>query len=214
MSARNIDSDRKRSRPVTKQSFKKNKLVLGVVLVVVIIVVIAGLYIVFFSNKDSNNNNVSTNPIAIIDTSMGIIKVELFQDKVPNTVDNFVNLANGGFYNGLVFHRVANLDTNSPNNHIIQAGGFYPNGTSKASPFGPINLEINEDARHIDGAIAMARTDDPNSATSQFYICDGPQSFLNDNYAVFGIVIEGMNVVREIGSVETTTKYGGYENWP
>jgi len=209
-------SDRKRSRPVTKQSFKKNKLILGIALVVVVIIVIAGLYIVFFSNKDNNSNNVSTNPIAVIDTSMGIIKVELFQDKVSNTVNNFMNLANISFYDGLVFHRVIN-------DFMIQGGGFYSNGSQKQSPFGAIDLEIYPSVTHVDGAIAMARTDDPNSATSQFFIDDGAQHQLEpggvdvNGYAAFGVVIEGMDVVRAIAALDpdhTTTKFGGYQNWP
>ncbi|MGF3553853.1 MAG: peptidylprolyl isomerase [Thermoplasmatota archaeon] len=202
--------ERKRSRPVTSNKkfdvLKKNKLAFVIIFLVIFIIVVSGLYIVFF-NKEKSTNNISSNPVAVIDTSMGIIKVELYKDKIPNTVNNFINLVNIGFYNGLVFHRVID-------DFMIQGGGFYPNGTQKQSPFGPINLEINKNVRHVDGAIAMARTQDPNSATSQFYICDGAQPFLDDNYAVFGIVIEGMDVVRAIASVETTTKFQYYENWP
>ena len=164
-------------------------------------------------NNDTNNtdNNQSSieNPIATIVTSMGTIKVELFKDKVPNTCENFIKLANDGFYDGLVFHRVMD-------DFMIQGGGFTSDGTNKESPYGAIDIEINSDVRHVDGAIAMARTSDPNSATSQFYICDGSQSFLDDNYAAFGVTIEGMDVVREIAALDpehTTTKYG-MQNWP
>ncbi|KYK26589.1 hypothetical protein AYK20_03445 [Thermoplasmatales archaeon SG8-52-1] len=147
------------------------------------------------------------NPYAIIETSMGTIKIELFKDLVPNTVNNFLNLSNISFYDGLVFHRVID-------DFVIQGGGHYPNGTRKESPFGPIDLEIHPKARHVDGAIGMARTSDPNSATNQFYICDGSQHFLDDNYAVFGKVTKGtMSVVRAIAKVETTTKYG-MQDWP
>ena len=149
------------------------------------------------------------NPIAVIDTSMGAIKVELYQDLVPNTVENFIKLANDGFYDGLVFHRVID-------DFMIQGGGFETDGSKKESPYGTIDLEINEEVRHVDGAIAMARTSDPNSATSQFYICDGSQSFLDDQYAAFGVTIEGIDVVREIAALDpehTTTKYG-MQNWP
>ena len=214
MSAKNKESDRKRSRPLTKSNkigtIKRNRLLFSITLIVIIIIIISGLYLVFFQNKASGN------PIAVIDTSMGTIKVELYQDKVPNTVNNFIKLANINFYNGLVFHRVIN-------NFMIQGGGFYPNGTQKQSPFGPIDLEINEDVHHVDGAIAMARTSDPNSATSQFFIDDGPQSQLEpggvdaNGYAAFGVVIEGMDVVRAIAALDpdnTTTKFGGYQNWP
>jgi cyclophilin family peptidyl-prolyl cis-trans isomerase len=146
------------------------------------------------------------NPIALIDTTKGTIVVELFEDKVPNTVENFINLANMGFYNGLVFHRAID-------DFVIQGGGSRADGTQKDSPFGTINLEINPEVRHVDGAISMARTTDPNSATSQFYICDGAQTGLDDNYAAFGVTIEGIDVVRAIASVGTTTKYG-MEDWP
>ncbi len=146
------------------------------------------------------------NPISLIDTSMGMIVVELYEDKAPNTVENFIKLANDGFYDGLVFHRVIN-------DFMIQGGAFESDGTQKESPYGTIDLEINEEVRHVDGAIAMARTTDPNSATSQFYICDGPQSGLDDQYTPFGLTIEGLDVVRSIALVDTTTK-NGMPNWP
>ncbi len=156
----------------------------------------------------SENNN----PIALIDTSKGTIAVELYLDKVPNTVTNFIDLANSEFYKNLVFHRVID-------DFMIQGGGFKADGTRKESPFGPIDLEINPEVKHVDGAIAMARTSDPNSATSQFFIDDGPQTQLEpggvdaNGYAAFGVVIYGMDVVRTIASVDTTTK-NGMQDWP
>ncbi|MEA2053915.1 MAG: peptidylprolyl isomerase [Candidatus Thermoplasmatota archaeon] len=150
------------------------------------------------------------NHIAVIKTSMGTMKVELYEDKMPATTKNFIKLANNGFYNGLVFHRVID-------NFMIQGGGFYPNGTNKESPYGPIDFETNPDLQHVDGAISMARTTDPNSATSQFFICDGAQHFLDGQYAAFGRVIEGMDVLEAIASVDTTTKntpYGPMQDWP
>jgi len=157
-------------------------------------------------------NNFTLNPIAFIDTSMGIIYVELYEDKVPNTVNNFINLANDNFYDGLIFHRVID-------DFMIQGGGFEPDGTRKESPYEPIDLEINPDVRHVDGAIAMARTSDPNSATNQFFINDGPQYQLEpggvdpNGYAAFGVVLDGIDIVRTIASVDTTTK-NGMEDWP
>lgn len=201
MSAKGIDSSRRRSRPVKKKSpFEKKEVKMGGLLIVAI-AIIASVAIYINMNAEEKEN-----PIAVIDTSMGTIKVELYEDKVPNTCDNFIKLANDGFYDGLVFHRVANLIPDKPETHIIQGGGFTADGTPKESPYGPIDLEIDPEVRHVDGAIAMARTSDPNSATSQFYICDGAQSFLDDNYAAFGIVIDGMDVVRGIASVTTGTK--------
>ena len=150
-------------------------------------------------------------PIALIDTSMGTIKVELYIDKVPNTVQNFIDYANDGFYDGLVFHRVID-------GFMIQGGGFYPDGTQKETDE-PIDLEIHPEALHVDGAIAMARTSYPDSATSQFFINDGAQSQLEpggvdpNGYAVFGVVIDGMDIVRSISDVATTTKHS-MQNWP
>ncbi|HHH84013.1 MAG TPA: PKD domain-containing protein [Thermoplasmatales archaeon] len=171
-----------------------------------------GNYTVSLIVTDNNGNTgtktkqVIINPVAVIKTNMGTMKVELYDDKMPTTTKNFVKLANDGFYDGLVFHRVIK-------NFMIQGGGFYPNGTYKESPYGPIPLETNPDVTHVDGAISMARTSDPNSATSQFFICDGAQHYLDGQYAAFGKVIEGMEVVRAIASVETTTKHG-MQDWP
>ncbi len=151
-------------------------------------------------------NEIVSNPFAIIETNMGTMKLELYKDKVPITVENFIKLANDGFYDDLVFHRVID-------DFVIQGGGYYANGTHKTSPYGSIELEIHPDVRHVDGAISMARTSDPNSATSQFFICDGKQSFLDDDYAAFGKIIVGIDVLRDAASVETTTKYR-MQDWP
>jgi cyclophilin family peptidyl-prolyl cis-trans isomerase len=204
MTAKKQNIRRKRSRPIEPKKNAPNKKIIGILVIIIIIIIVFAVYI-YVSNNSNDNETILKNPIANIDTSMGTIKLELYQDKVPNTCENFINYANEGFYNGLVFHRVID-------NFVIQGGGFYPNGTKKETN-DPINLEIHDDLRHIDGAISMARTTDPNSATSQFYICDGPQSGLDDNYAVFGIVIEGIEIVHDISSVTTTTK-NGMQNWP
>ncbi len=167
------------------------------------------------NESNGNGNGTADNSIAVIDTSMGIIKVELYENKVPNTCENFIKLADDGFYENLVFHRVIK-------SFMIQGGGFYANGTRKESPYGTIDLEIHPDVHHVDGAIAMARTNDPNSATSQFFIDHGSQPQLEpggvdpNGYAVFGVVIDGIEVVRAIASLDpeqTTTKYG-MQNWP
>jgi len=192
MSAENRESERKRSRPLTKQGFKKNKLVIGVALVIVAIIVIAGSYYVFFNNKNGSSNNIKTNPIAIIDTSMGTIKVELFEDKMPITTANFIKLANEGFYDGMIFHRIGA-------NFMIQTGGYMSDGTQKSSPYGNIEFEAS-DVRHVDGAISMASTGAKVGGNAQFFICDGAQSFLDGNYAAFGVTIEGLNVVKAIAA--------------
>jgi len=231
MTAKNIVSDRKRSRPVTKRKktdfFKRNKIASLLIILIILMAAVAGIYVVTTGDKEKEDVTDEGNPIAVIDTSMGIIKVELYKDKVPNTCENFINLIEDEFFDGLVFHRVANIIP-TPDTHVIQGGGFYPDGTFKESPFGSIDLEINDEVSHVDGAIAMARGNDPDSASSQFYICDGEHHELDDSsvqaqtgnrgYAVFGKVIEGMDVVREIGQVETGTKTipagQTMENWP
>lgn len=134
-----------------------------------------------------------SNPVVVMKTNYGDITIELFEDKVPVTVDNFVRLAQDGFYDGMIFHRISD-------DFMIQSGLEMADGTMKQSPYGPINLEIHPEVRHVDGAISMARTNDPNSATAQFFICDSPQPFLDDGYAAFGTVTEGIEVIREIAA--------------
>jgi len=136
------------------------------------------------------------NRIAVLETSEGTIKFELYEDKAPITTANFVKLAESGFYDGLVFHRVVD-------NFVIQTGDPLGNGTGGSGE--TINLEINKSLTHTDGAVGMARSSNRNSASSQFYVCDGPQHSLDGDYAVFGQVIEGMDVVRAIAAVATGT---------
>jgi cyclophilin family peptidyl-prolyl cis-trans isomerase len=139
---------------------------------------------------------------------MGTMIIELFRDLMPNTVYNFINLAESGFYDGLVFHRVINY-------YVIQGGGYYPDGSFKPSPYGNIDLEINPNLHHYDCAVSMARYNDPNSASSQFFICDGDQrSSLDGEYAVFGYVVwEDRQVVRDLSDVSVGSKYG-HNHWP
>jgi cyclophilin family peptidyl-prolyl cis-trans isomerase len=159
-----------------------------------LIISITILFLILCFTPQSNADEFQ-NPTAIIDTSKGTIKIELYLNKVPITVENFVKLAEDGFYDGMIFHRIMD-------DFMIQAGNTFPDGSTASSPYGTIDLEIHEDARHVDGAISMARTNDPNSATSQFFICDGKQAFLDENYAVFGVTIEGIEVVKDIADDE------------
>jgi len=151
-------------------------------------------------------HDLRTQTLAILDTSMGRMVLELYKDKMPITTHNFVRLAEDGFFQGLVFHRVID-------DFVIQGGGYYPTGSRKESPYDPIVLETHPDVRHVDGAISMARTSNPNSATSQFFICDIAQQHLDDEYAAFGKTIVGMETLRSIAAVETTTKHG-LQDWP
>ena len=124
-----------------------------------------------------------------IEMDKGTIKAELYVDKAPITAKNFIELANSGFYDGLTFHRV------EPG-FVVQGGDPKGDGTGGSEK--KIPLEINPDLKHVRGALAMARTQDPNSATSQFYITLAETPFLDGNYAVFGKVVNGMNVVDKI----------------
>ena len=126
---------------------------------------------------------------AVIETKNGIIKAELYTDKAPITAKNFVDLANSGFYNGLAFHRV------EPR-FVVQGGD--PNGDGTGGSGKTIPLEINSELKHVKGALAMARSQDPDSASSQFYITLDETQFLDGNYAVFGRVVQGMGIVEKI----------------
>jgi peptidyl-prolyl cis-trans isomerase B (cyclophilin B) len=133
-----------------------------------------------------------------ITTDFGVIVGMLYDEGAPITTSNFVNLSTSGFYDGIRFHRIVDdfvIQTGDPN---TKDGNPYNDGSGGSSQ--TIPLETNESLTHEDGAFGMARSNDPNSASSQFYICDGPQPGLDGNYAVFGIVIAGIDVVREIAS--------------
>jgi len=129
------------------------------------------------------------NKIATIETDKGTIKFELFEDNAPITTKNFIELADSGFYDGLTFHRVEA-------GFVVQGGDPKGDGTGGSEK--TIPLEIHQDLKHVKGAVAMARSQDPNSASSQFYFTLADTPFLDGNYAVFGKVLEGMEIVESI----------------
>ncbi len=130
------------------------------------------------------------NRTAIIETNKGTIKFELHEDLAPITTANFIELAEKKFYDGLTFHRV------EPG-FVIQGGCPWGNGMGGSEK--KIPLEVTPNLKHGEaGAVAMARSSDPNSASSQFYITLAPTPFLDGNYAVFGRVTEGLSVVSSI----------------
>lgn len=139
------------------------------------------------------------NKQATIKTAKGDIVIEFFPDVAPITVSNFVYLAEGGYYDGLTFHRVEK----SPSPFVIQGGDPLGNGTG--GPGYNIPAEFN-DIKHDRGVVAMARAMDPDSAGSQFYITLGPAYFLDNNYTVFGRVISGMEVVDQIAVGDVMTQ--------
>ncbi len=146
------------------------------------------------------------NPQVLVKTSLGDIVIELYPDKAPRTVENFLQYVKDGFYSGTVFHRVIG-------NFMIQGGGhtreIYDGGPGRKETRGPIPLESQNGLKNDVGWVAMARTAQPASATSQFFInvvSNGNLNFPNpdgNGYAVFGKVIDGMKTVEAIRSVRT-----------
>ena len=165
------------------------------------------LFTVSAAGANAKSQPVPTHdPIVQMVTSLGTVELELFPDKAPVTVKNFLNYVNSGFYNGTIFHRVIP-------GFMIQGGGFEPGMRLKPTRT-PIRNEAGNGLRNSVGTIAMARTSDPNSATSQFFINTADNPFLDHRddtaegwgYAVFGKVVKGMGVVRKIEAVPTGTR--------
>jgi cyclophilin family peptidyl-prolyl cis-trans isomerase len=175
----------------------------------------AGIYFIERSVQQENETAspappVSNVPIptdyATIVTDRGNIVVGLYGNETPITVQNFKQYATSGFYAGTIFHRVAA-------GFVIQGGGFTPDLNEKMNTFAPIKLELSSKLHNARGTIAMARTQDPNSATSQFYInlvdnskALGPGGNDANGYAAFGVVVQGMDVVDAIGHVPISTQ--------
>jgi len=153
--------------------------------------------------------NTGANMVTVtMETSKGVITLELDKEKAPESVENFVAYAKSGHYDGTIFHRVIPK-------FMIQGGGFDTDMKQKATN-PPIKIEADNGLKNIKGTVAMARTSDPNSATSQFFINAKDNDFLNHTaptpqgwgYAVFGKVTDGMDVVESIENVATANKAG------
>ena len=148
------------------------------------------------------------NPQVVMETSMGTLKIELFKDKVPISVRNFLSYVKDGYYDGLIFHRVIK-------NFMVQGGGLDENMQQKKTKFA-IKNEAANGLKNLKGTLAMARTSVVDSATSQFFINVADNAFLDYKgkrpeefgYAVFGQVVEGMDVVEAIKVVKTGNKAG------
>ena len=145
-------------------------------------------------------------PQVLFKTSAGNFVVELNPKAAPKTVENFLQYVNSGFYNGTIFHRVIG-------NFMIQGGGFTPEMNEKPTE-APIANEANNGLKNVKYTMAMARTNDPHSATAQFFINVSDNDFLNHSaptpqgwgYAVFGKVVEGQDIVDQIKGVKTGSK--------
>ncbi len=134
------------------------------------------------------------NPTVVFDTTCGSFEVEIYPDKAPITVENFLGYVNDGFYDGTIFHRVMD-------GFMIQGGGFNADGRRKP-PKAPIKNESGNGARNVNYSIAMARTSDLDSATSQFFINVKDNDFLDDNdYCAFGMVTSGRETIDAIKKI-------------
>ena len=165
-------------------------------------------------NDEANNLMENKMTQVTIKTSVGDIQLELNDEKAPITVENFKTIASSGYYEGTIFHRVIN-------GFMIQGGGLTADMSNKSSGTGAIQNEASNGLSNDRGTIAMARTMDPHSATSQFFINHKDNAFLNHTgetsqgwgYAVFGMVTEGMDVVDQIAGVATGSS-GAYQDVP
>ncbi|HHO76848.1 MAG TPA: peptidyl-prolyl cis-trans isomerase [Deltaproteobacteria bacterium] len=150
----------------------------------------------------------AANPRVRIETGKGTIIIELDGQKAPKTVENFLNYARSGFYEGTIFHRVIK-------GFMIQGGGLTEDMRQKKTN-APVLNEADNGLKNLRGTIAMARTQDPNSATAQFFINTADNAFLDHKgkslqgwgYCVFGKVVEGLDVVDAIENLQTTSRAG------
>ncbi len=166
-------------------------------LIIIVALLISFNQSIFSQNKKDKQKMKDKQTVAVIQTNMGTIEIELFADKTPKTVENFVGLANKGYYNGVIFHRVIDK-------FMIQGGD--PTGTGRGGESfwgGKFNDEIVPDLKHdSEGILSMANAG-PNTNGSQFFITLVPTPWLDGKHTVFGKVIKGMDVVRAIGKVQT-----------
>lgn len=164
------------------------------------------IFITLLSFNTYAENNM--NPKVKLTTNMGDIVLELDAEKAPVTVENFLNYVKNGHYNGLIFHRIIP-------NFMVQGGGLEP-GMKERANLSPIQNEADNGLKNDKGTIAMARTNEPHSATSQFFINLKDNDFLNHTgkdqrgwgYTVFGQVVEGIDVVDAMGTAQTGTVAG------
>jgi peptidyl-prolyl cis-trans isomerase B (cyclophilin B) len=176
-------------------------------------ILICGL--VFSSSIEASSQSKETAMTSVtINTTIGAIHLELDQEKAPITVANFVALANAGYYEGTIFHRIIP-------GFMVQGGGLTEDMQNKSSGTDPIQNEANNGLANDRGSIAMARTMDPHSATGQFFVNHKDNGFLNHTaetaqgwgYAVFGKVTDGMDVVDQLAE-SPTGMVGGYQDAP
>ena len=188
--------------------------------ITVLIIIVTAVALIFFLSPIDQKDQTEYYPeedqmsLVTISTSAGEIHLELDADNAPITVANFLQLAEDGYYTGTIFHRIIE-------GFMVQGGGLDENMTPKPTNTDPIQNEANNGLKNNRGSIAMARTMDPHSATGQFFINHKDNDFLNHTaetsqgwgYAVFGSVIDGMDVVDQI-ALSITSNVGGYADAP
>jgi peptidyl-prolyl cis-trans isomerase A (cyclophilin A) len=196
MTTKKSGSSRIRSRPAEPKKTNPNIkiIIILAVIAIAIVIAVAVLYIGSNTDDDQDNNTPNGNRIAVFDTTEGIIKIELYENKAPITTGNFINLTNEGFYDGLIFHRVIS-------GFMIQGG--CPYGTGTGDPGYSIPDEFHDDLKHDSPGILSMANSGPNTGGSQFFITVAETSWLDGAHSVFGKVIEGVDVVNAISKVET-----------
>ncbi len=166
-----------------------------ILLVITLLALAAGTgCFAFAGGKNGGQATMTKNRYAIFETSMGTFIAELYEDKAPVTTKNFIDLAQKGFYDGLIFHRVID-------GFMIQGGDPLGNGTG--GPGYTIPDEFHPDLKHSSAGILSMANAGPNTGGSQFFITLDQTKWLDGHHAVFGKVVQGLNVVKEIGHVET-----------
>ena len=173
---------------VTEKKRRKRRTQLAVL--IVILVIAAGIYLYSSLPKPAAHTPASSNRIAIIETSMGTMELELYEDKAPTTAGNFIDLAKRGFYDGLIFHRVVK-------GFVIQGGD--PTGTGTGGSGKTILDEIRPDLKHDSIGILSMANSGPNTGSSQFFITLAPAPHLDGKHSVFGKLIKGEDVLLAIG---------------
>ena len=185
-----------------------------------LIVIVTAVAVIFFLSPSDQNDQTTYYPqedqmsLVTISTSAGDIHLELDAENAPITVANFLQLAKDDYYNGTIFHRIID-------GFMVQGGGLDENMAPKPTGTEPIQNEANNGLKNDRGTLAMARTMDPHSATGQFFVNHKDNDFLNHTsetsqgwgYAVFGAVIDGMDIVDQI-ALSTTSTVGGYADAP
>lgn len=171
------------------------------------VVILVGAGFLLFNNNSDPSDSMSASPdsIAVIETTYGTIEIKLFPDVAPGHVDNFIRLANEGYYDGTTFHRVIPgfmIQGGDPNSKDDDRSNDGQGGHSANGPNTSVNAEFSQDLTHKRGILSMARAQDPNSAGSQFFIVVADSNFLDKQYSIFGEVIKGMDVADKIVNVK------------